>query len=146
MSLFAYTGKLADGKTKAGKVTAKSESDARDQIKKVHKIIEVLSIKAEASAVAKPAVKSVPKPKSLTKLQKMLYLLHGRCFFCGEELLESEASIEHLNPQSRGGAKSEDNEVVCHVSLNQTFGSMDLKSKFSFVLRHSGKFRCPKAG
>lgn len=78
-----------------------------------------------------------------TKLSKMLYLQSGRCFFCGEPLRESDASIEHLNPTSRGGTRTEDNEVVCHASLNATFGSMDLKRKFEFALKAAGKFKCP---
>lgn len=73
----------------------------------------------------------------------MLYLQHGRCFFCGEVLLENKASIEHLNPKAKGGTNTEDNEVVCHATLNQTFGSMDLKRKFEFILRQEGAFKCP---
>jgi hypothetical protein len=46
-----------------------------------------------------------------------------------------DASIEDLNPKSREGTSTEDNEIVCHKSLNQVFGAMDLKAKFSFVLR-----------
>jgi hypothetical protein len=84
------------------------------------------------------------KPKALSKLRKMLYLQSGRCFFCGEPLKDQEASIEHLNPKSRGGTSTEDNEVVCHASLNETFGGMDLKRKFAFVLRTAGSFKCPK--
>lgn len=89
------------------------------------------------------AAPKMPKAKGLTKLRKMLYLQSGRCFFCGEPLKEEDASIEHLNPKSRGGANAEDNEVVCHASLNETFGAMDLKRKFEFVLRSAGKFSCP---
>ena len=94
---------------------------------------------------AKPA--PVPEPKQhkgLTKLRKILYLQSGRCFFCSELLNEEDASIEHLNPKSRGGTSTEDNEVACHKSLNQTLGNMDLKSKFSFVLKSSGSFKCPQ--
>jgi 5-methylcytosine-specific restriction endonuclease McrA len=83
------------------------------------------------------------KPKPLSKLRKMLYLQSGRCFFCGETLKEEDASIEHLNPKSRGGTSTEDNQVVCHASLNETFGAMALKEKFGFVLRSAGSFRCP---
>ena len=77
-------------------------------------------------------------------MRRLLYLQSGRCFFCGELLKEENASIEHLNPKSRGGASSEDNEVVCHKSLNQTLGDMDLKSKFAFVLKSAGCFKCPQ--
>ena len=85
-----------------------------------------------------------PKPKSLTKLRKMLYLQSGLCFFCGKKLAENEATIEHLHPKSRGGTNSDDNEVVCHKSLNETFGAMDLKRKFEFVLKNAGAFSCPE--
>lgn len=82
------------------------------------------------------------KPRAF-KLRRLLYLQSGKCFFCGEPLSEADASIEHLNPLSRGGAKSEDNEVVCHASLNQIFGSLELKRKFELILKSSGKFVCP---
>jgi 5-methylcytosine-specific restriction endonuclease McrA len=87
-----------------------------------------------------------PKPttaKALTKLGKLLYLQGGNCFFCGMPLTEEHASIEHLNPKSRGGVSTEDNEVVCHETLNHAFGNMDLKRKFEFVLKTKGAFRCP---
>ena len=81
--------------------------------------------------------------KTLTKLRKILYLQGDTCFFCGKPLGEEDASIEHLNPKSRGGSSSEDNEVVCHKTLNQAFGDMDLKRKFEFVLKAKGAFHCP---
>ncbi len=82
-------------------------------------------------------------PKALTKLRKMLYLQGGNCFFCGLPLKEEDANIEHLNPKSLGGTSTEDNEVVCHKTLNHAFGNMDLKRKFEFVLKAKGVFRCP---
>lgn len=101
--------------------------------------------KKPAKAPSPPAAVPPPiqKPKALSKLSKMLYLQSGRCFFCGEPLKEEDASIEHLNPKSRGGTSTEDNEVVCHASLNETFGAMDLKRKFAFVLLSNGSFKCP---
>lgn len=89
-----------------------------------------------------PVKKQVIKP--LSKLRKMLYLQSNRCFFCGEILNEGDASIEHLMPISKGGVRTEDNEVVCHKSLNETFGHMDLKSKVGFILKQAGNFKCPK--
>ena len=87
---------------------------------------------------------SQPKPsKALTKLRKMLYLQGGSCFFCGKPLSEDDASVEHLHPKSRGGTSTEDNEVVCHKTLNHVFGNMELKRKFEFVLKTKGSFRCP---
>jgi len=102
--------------------------------------------KVTTSTIKDPAASTTKatRPKFATKLQKLLYLQSNCCFFCGEALSEAEASIEHLNPISRGGTRVEENEVVCHSSLNQTFGAMDLKRKFAFVLRSAGKFACPK--
>jgi hypothetical protein len=79
----------------------------------------------------------------MTKLRRILFLQHGKCFFCGQPLPEAEASIEHLHPKSRGGGSDDDNEVVCHKSLNQAFGDMGLKRKFEFILRSSGSLKCP---
>ncbi len=58
------------------------------------------SAKVSSLGTAVPATNQ--KPKALSKLRKMLYLQSGRCFFCGEPLMEEDASIEHLNPKSRG--------------------------------------------
>ena len=92
---------------------------------------------------AAPVHPSAQKPQSLKKLEKMLFLQHGKCFFCGEKLLLTDANIEHLQPLSLGGTRAEDNEVVCHKSLNETFGNMALKQKIEFVIKAAGSFRCP---
>jgi len=106
----------------------------------------------EARAARKKAQKQLkPKPEGaptqvtvpMTKLGRILFLQHGKCFFCGQSLPEAQASIEHLQAKSRGGGSDEDNEVVCHKSLNQVFGSMGLKQKFEFILRSSGSLKCP---
>ncbi len=91
-----------------------------------------------------PSQSPAPKSPSLSKLEKLLYLQQNQCFFCGEKLALAEANIEHLNPTSLGGTRTEDNEVVCHKSLNETFGNLPLKRKFEFVLKSAGSFQCPK--
>lgn len=91
-----------------------------------------------------PCAASIPKQQSLSKLEKMLYLQQGKCFFCGEKLALEDANIEHLNPISLGGKSTPDNLVVCHKTLNDTFGNLPLKQKFEFVLKAAGSFRCPK--
>lgn len=108
-----------------------------------HKTKESAILTSKKLIAKSPAVPQAEPRKGLSKLRKMLYLQSDRCFFCGEPLQEEDASIEHLNPLSRGGTKTEDNEVVCHKLLNETFGQLDLKSKFAFVLRSNGSFRCP---
>jgi hypothetical protein len=98
----------------------------------------------KSAAVTHSSTVSLAKPRSLSKLERMLYLQSGRCFFCGEQLKAEDASIEHLNPKCAGGKNDEENEVVCHRSLNEAFGSMGLRGKFAFVLTSAGAFKCPK--
>jgi hypothetical protein len=100
--------------------------------------------KAVASKPVAPVRAPAPESQSLTKLEKMLYLQQGKCFFCGEKLALADANIEHLHPLSKGGTRTEDNEVIYHKSLNDTFGNPPLKLKFEFVLKAAGSFRCPK--
>jgi len=100
--------------------------------------------KAFAPKPSTPVQTAAAKQQSLTKLEKMFYLQQERCFFCGEKMTLAEANIEHLLPLSKDGKRTEDNEVVCHKSLNETFGDLPLKQKFEFVLKAAGSFRCPK--
>jgi hypothetical protein len=105
---------------------------------------------APKTTIPKPAVHKpkptapAPKAQTLSKFEKMFYLQQEKCFFCGEKLALADANIEHLHPLSKGGTRTDDNEVVCHKSLNDTFGSLPLKQKFEFVLKAAGSFRCPK--
>ncbi len=152
MSLFKYAVSLSGGLRKEGRITAKDESSARKRISELHSVVEWHSINelppppAKTSNVTTKRIPAKPvtsKAKSMSKLECMLFLQHGKCFFCGEPLLIADASIEHLNPKSRGGSSSEDNEVVCHKALNQVFGDLDLKRKFAYTLRNAGQFKCP---
>jgi 5-methylcytosine-specific restriction endonuclease McrA len=112
-------------------------------------------LKALKAEEAQPAVESKnldkqpqqnkTKASGLTKLEKMLYLQGGKCFFCGQPLPAAEASIDHLMPLSQGGQRVESNEVVCHKTLNDAFGAMDLKRKVEFILNSQGRIKCPQA-
>ena len=174
MSLFTYIIDLPNQKGKEGRITAKAEADARGQIVERYPdgtnlileaqpmvrpaVVKKAAKKAAQKAVKQPAKKAVKQPakkavkkavkkktaSGLTKLQKMLYLQSGKCFFCGEALPLARATIEHLHPKSKGGPSSADNEVVCCAELNHTFGDMELKRKFEFVLKSAGNFKCPK--
>lgn len=155
MSLFRYSVKLDGGATKSGSITAKTEEEARQKIYSLHSIAEWLSIAADKPKPPKPApVKAVKAPppsikpsllkkKPMSKLEKLLYLQSGKCFFCREALALSDASIEHLHPRSKGGKSTDDNVVVCCAALNQTFGSMDLRTKFDFLISSGGLLQCP---
>lgn len=151
MSLFTYIIDLPNQKGKAGRITAKTETDARQQVAAKYPEGENLVLEAESQPTKKAAKKKVAKkaaPKTpasgLTKLEKILYLQSGKCFFCGESLPIDKATIEHLNPKSKGGTSTADNEVVCCAELNHTFGDMELKRKFEFILKAAGQFKCPK--
>jgi len=124
---------------------ARSERKARQKEMQAHVLppgSETSPVVKEASAIDLPPQGTKTRP--LTKLRRMLYLQSGRCFFCGQPLSEAEASVEHLVPRSHGGPSSVENEVVCHSSLNETFGDMGVKQKMEFVLRSAGAFVCPK--
>ncbi len=103
-------------------------------------------VEAPAPVAPQPPTSAAAESKSkgIPKLRRLLYLQSDRCFFCGEPLALDEASIEHLHPLSRGGQRTEDNEVVCHASLNEVLGALELKRKFELVLRANGRFVCPK--
>ena len=124
-------------------IIRKARTDRKAILKKSN---PTLPVSTENQPNPKPSLSPLtsPKSKALTKLRKMLYLQSNRCFFCGEILKEEDASIEHLNPISRGGSRTEDNEVVCHSTLNQTFGPMDIKRKMEFIIKSVGHISCPK--
>lgn len=99
----------------------------------------------ESKAPDKLPRQNAAKASGLTKLEKMLFLQGGKCFFCGQLLPAAEASIDHLLPLSQGGRRVESNEVVCHKTVNDAFGAMDLKRKMEFILNSQGRVKCPKS-
>jgi hypothetical protein len=78
-----------------------------------------------------------------TKLDRMLFLQGGRCFFCDEELCRADASLEHLVATANGGPDCEANCVACCKVLNGMLGSLSLKEKIRVVLNQRGRFKCP---
>lgn len=164
MSLFSYKIRIEGGSEQTGQLTARTEQQVREKVEKKHRVAQWLALEEKpnppGNGTDKPAAPPPPpqpkrrppaapdggpKREPLTKLGKMLYRQQGRCFFCGQPLREEEASIEHLLAKSRGGTSTEDNEVVCHATLNDAFGDIGLKEKFSFVLKAAGAFKCPGA-
>jgi HNH endonuclease len=80
------------------------------------------------------------------QLERLLFLQGSRCFFCDETIPEGEASIEHLVATSNGGAKLDDNCVVCCKAVNAALGSLQIKEKLKAVLDQRGRFICPRNG
>jgi len=126
----------------------------RQHIAEARRARKAINKQRKASSLAEPPIviqfaqpvlsaKEQESKQALTKLGRILFLQHGCCFFCRQPLSENEASIEHLLAKKWGGKSEEWNEVVCHRTLNTTFGAMDLRSKFAFVVNTAGKLRCP---
>lgn len=81
----------------------------------------------------------------MKQLERLLFLQGNRCFFCGDSIPEGEASIEHLVATSNGGAKEDDNCVVCCKTVNAALGNLSIKSKLQAVLNQRSRFLCPRA-
>lgn len=149
MSLFKYTFTVVGGGKKSGKITAKTESAARERLAKEHRILEwnsIAHIPVPKPPIAKvpPAVEiAKPQKRSITKLEKLLFLQSNKCFFCGRVLTQIEASVEHLVAKSKGGSNADDNVVACCVTTNRVFGSMGLKEKLRVILDKKENFVCP---
>lgn len=79
----------------------------------------------------------------MKQLDRLLFLQGGRCFFCDQPMPVGEASVEHLVASANGGAKDDDNCVVCCRSVNLALGSLSIKSKIQAILNHRGNFKCP---
>jgi hypothetical protein len=79
----------------------------------------------------------------MKQLERLLFLQGHRCFFCGQAIPAGEASVEHLVATSNGGAKDDENCVVCCKAVNAALGHMSVKAKLQTVLNHQGNFACP---
>lgn len=80
------------------------------------------------------------------RLERLMFVQGGSCFFCKSPLSKADASIEHLFASANGGGNNEENCVACCKSLNAILGSMSLKDKFQVVLNQKGNFMCPAGG
>ncbi|NHZ42791.1 HNH endonuclease [Massilia sp. CCM 8693] len=78
------------------------------------------------------------------RLERLMFVQGGNCFFCKSSLVKADASIEHLFATANGGGNNEENCVVCCKSLNAILGSMSLKEKVQVVLNQKGNFKCPR--
>jgi 5-methylcytosine-specific restriction endonuclease McrA len=97
---------------------------------------------APSPDVATTKPKATPRT-SVAALDRLYYLQHGKCFYCGASLDRSDASIDHLHPKSKGGTNVDDNLVVCCKRLNLVFADMGLKEKVRFILNAAGRVVCP---
>lgn len=78
------------------------------------------------------------------QLDNLLFAQGGKCFFCKEELLRGDASVEHLVAKANGGGNTNnDNCIACCKAVNSLLGSLPLKHKIEIILNQAGKFICP---
>ena len=63
------------------------------------------------------------------------------CFYCGERLSRSTRTLDHIQPQSRGGTHEPHNLVLCCVPCNQLKGDMLLHEFVDFVASYGGLHR-----
>jgi hypothetical protein len=78
----------------------------------------------------------------MKQLERLLLFQHYKCFFCNHPIPKGQASVEHLDPLSKGGKKSDDNSVACCKTLNIALGSLPLREKFRIILGHKGASGC----
>ena len=79
----------------------------------------------------------------MKQLERLLFLQGNRCFFCAQPVPDGEASVEHLIAASNGGAKDDENCIVCCKAVNAALGNLSIKSKLQAILNQRGAFSCP---
>jgi len=80
----------------------------------------------------------------MKQLERLLFLQGNRCFFCDQAIPDGETSVEHLVASANGGAKDDENCVVCCKAVNAALGSLSVKDKFRAILNHRRQFTCPR--
>ena len=70
----------------------------------------------------------------MKQLERILFLQGNVCFFCRQPIPDGEASVEHLVATSNGGAKDDENCVVCCKTVNAALGSLSVKAKLQVVV------------
>lgn len=81
----------------------------------------------------------------MKQLERLLFLQGNVCFFCQQPIPAGEASVEHLVATSNGGAKDDDNCVVCCKTVNAALGSLSVKAKLQVVVNQRIGFVCPRS-
>ena len=81
----------------------------------------------------------------MKQLERLLFLQGNLCFFCQQPIPVGEASVEHLAATSNGGAKEDENCVVCCKTVNAALGNLSVKAKLQVVVNQRNGFVCPHA-
>lgn len=87
------------------------------------------SIRTYLMAVPRPVL---PKPKSRKKAsakERKLHVLKRdgyQCYLCGLEIVEEDASLDHVVPRSKGGVNALKNIRAAHKACNLAKGDLPL--------------------
>ena len=81
----------------------------------------------------------------MKQLERLLFLQGNVCFFCQDPIPADEASVEHLVATANGGAKHDDNCVVCCKTVNAALGSLSIKAKLQAIANQRSGFVCPSS-
>ena len=98
-----------------------------------------------AKANEKKAVGGVSSRRMMEKFKAQEY----RCFFSGVQLQREDASIDHVQPISRGGRHEESNLELVHTVINRMKASMTAEEFVAWcvlVAVHSGNCTCHNDG
>lgn len=80
--------------------------------------------------------------RQLTPLHRTIRERDGdACFFCGEELADGEATVEHLVALTHGGPNHVSNIVLAHEGCNAEAGNMSVAEKVRMRERLRGASR-----
>ena len=96
----------------------------------------------DAQTNEKKAGRGVSPRKLMEKFKTQQY----RCFFTGIELQREDASIDHVQPISKGGKHEESNLELVHSAINRMKGSMTADEFIAWCVKvavHSGKCTLP---
>lgn len=79
------------------------------------------------------------------KLMEKFKAQQYRCFFTGIQLEREDASIDHVQPISKGGKHEESNLELVHAVINRMKGSMTANEFIAWCVKvavHSGNCTC----
>lgn len=66
-------------------------------------------------------------PRKVKGLREKLLKEHPYCSYCGNKVDESNSSLDHVIPKSKGGSNAKENLVLSCVSCNQRKGDKSVK-------------------
>jgi hypothetical protein len=76
----------------------------------------------------------------IRRVRSKLLSTEGTCFYCGGELLPEWATLDHVEPRSRGGPDEEWNVLLACRRCNNRKGARSIESCVCQLKRGAGLF------